>query len=168
MVLPVHRYELSVLDVLKKNHGIALDELVSKAGIGKDEVMWALENLKEKGFVTISYKEQDRMTINAEGKEYARNGLPAEQLLKKVEIRKIKAADLGRKGEDRAAMGKEAGACRDRPKGGTQTDGKGERDGENRSTDGRASQGALQEPKRPRSHAAMLRGICRSSPRGGS
>ena len=36
------------MDVLKENRGIALDELVSKAGIGKDEVMWALENLKEK------------------------------------------------------------------------------------------------------------------------
>ena len=109
MVLLVHRYELSVLDVLKKNHGIALDGLVSKAGIGKDEVMWALENLKEKGFVTISYEEQDRVTINEEGKEYARDGLPEEQLLKEVEIRKVKAASLGEKERIGLQWGKKLG-----------------------------------------------------------
>ncbi len=90
----MHRYESSVLDALKKSGKSSLSELVSASGIGRDEVMWALENLKEKGMVSISYEESGRISLSKEGKEYAKDGLPEELLVKNLVKGSLKAADL--------------------------------------------------------------------------
>ncbi len=109
MVLPVHKYELSVLDLLKEHRRMNLDELVSKLHLGKDKVMWALENLKEKGFITILHEERGKIRINREGIEYVRDGLPEEQLLRALENKKIYVSSLDEKGKIGFLWGKRLG-----------------------------------------------------------
>ena len=94
MVLHVHKYELLVLAVLKEHPKATLEVLTSKSGLGKDEVMWALENLKEKGFVEVAYESRNKVAISPEGKEYASGGLPEERLLKELESTEKKVSML--------------------------------------------------------------------------
>lgn len=91
---PVHKYESLVLKALSEKNGIGLDDLVSLSGIGKDEAMWALENLKSRGMVKVDYSETERVSISDEGKAYVKEGLPEEQLIKRLSEGEIAVADL--------------------------------------------------------------------------
>ena len=85
----MHKYESLVLKALSEKNGIGLDELVSLSGIGRDEVMWALENLKDKGMVKVEYSENEKIRISEEGSRYVKEGLPEEQLLKRLSEHEI-------------------------------------------------------------------------------
>ena len=97
MVPLLHRYELLVLEVLKKLRTSSLEKICAESGLGKDEAMWALQNLSDEGMVELRHSEREKITINEEGVEYAKNGLPEEQLLKELGGKQIKISDLGEK-----------------------------------------------------------------------
>ncbi len=90
----MHKYELVVLKALSKKNNVGLDELISSSGLGKDEMMWALENLKGRSMVKVEYLESDRVAITEEGQSYAKYGLPEEQLMKNLALGEMDVADL--------------------------------------------------------------------------
>ena len=47
MVPLLHKYEILVLEVLKRLHTASLERLCADSGLGKDEAMWALQNLSD-------------------------------------------------------------------------------------------------------------------------
>ncbi|MHB1830511.1 MAG: phenylalanine--tRNA ligase subunit alpha [Candidatus Micrarchaeaceae archaeon] len=97
----MHRYELSILKALKEKGGMGLEDLISLSNIGRDETMWSLENLKEKGMVRIDYEEEERAVFSDEGRVYADSGLPEELLIKRIYAGKeeIKPSELDDKGK---------------------------------------------------------------------
>jgi phenylalanyl-tRNA synthetase alpha chain len=90
----VHKYESLVLKALGEKDGIDLDELISISKMGKDEALWALENLKSKGMVNIEYGDQEIVSLSEEAKLYVKDGLPEEQLIRRLQSHEIEAADL--------------------------------------------------------------------------
>ncbi len=90
----MHRYELLVLKALKASNGIGLEELADRSGLGKDEVMWALENLKDKGMVEVEYSSKSETELSAEGKQYHKDGLPEMQLVRKASEGKMDVSRL--------------------------------------------------------------------------
>ncbi len=97
MVPLLHKYEILVLEVLKRLHTASLERLCAESGLGKDEAMWALQNLSDAGIVELRHQERERITISDEGVEYAKHGLPEEQLLKELDGKQIKVSSLGEK-----------------------------------------------------------------------
>ena len=90
----MHRYERAVLVALKGKKGMELEELAAAAHIGRDEAMWALENLKGRGFVDVSYSASENLELGDEGKEYERDGLPEVRLLEKASMGKTAVSSL--------------------------------------------------------------------------
>ena len=86
----MHKYESLVLKALSEKNNIDLDELVSLSGLGKDEAMWALENLKSNGMISVEYAEAERVILSDEAKSYIDAGLPEEQLIGKDELVELK------------------------------------------------------------------------------
>ena len=105
----MHKYELSVLGVLKESRSATLEQLVLGSKLGRDEVMWALENLREKGFVDVKYEVRDRITVSKEGMDYAEHGLPEEQLMKRMQTGHVKVSDLDDRGRIGLQWGKKLG-----------------------------------------------------------
>lgn len=90
----MHKYEAMVLKALRAKNHMGFDELVSASGLGRDEALWALESLKQSGMVDIEYGEEELIDISDEGKEYVKDGLAEEQLLRRMLKENIKAAGL--------------------------------------------------------------------------
>jgi phenylalanyl-tRNA synthetase alpha chain len=80
----LHRYEKSVLDALKEGKELDLGDLMARAGLGKDETLWALENLAANGYVSLEREESAEALLTNEGKEYAMSSLPESKLLAKL------------------------------------------------------------------------------------
>ncbi len=95
----MHRYESQVLGALRKTGSMGLAELEAASGLGKDGALWALENLKGKGMVNVKYLQKDAIALSEEGKSYARDGLPEERLVERLEKKEMKAADLSTEDE---------------------------------------------------------------------
>ncbi len=90
----MHRYERAILDVLKEKKKLGLEELEGKAGIGRDETLWALESLSAQGYVELEKEDMIEVTLTDEGKDYAMSALPESLLLAKLRERTIKAGSL--------------------------------------------------------------------------
>jgi phenylalanyl-tRNA synthetase alpha chain len=90
----MHKYESLVLKALSEKNNVGLDELLSVSGLGMDEAMWALENLKSGGMVTVEYAEKEQIEISAEAKSYVKDGLPEEQLVRHLLHYEVEVADL--------------------------------------------------------------------------
>jgi phenylalanyl-tRNA synthetase alpha chain len=88
-----------VLEALKTTRKLSLNELLEEAKIGKDEALWAIGNLSNSGLVTITMEGTDDFSLTSEGEEYAKNGLPEERLLKRLEKEKINVSTLKKKEE---------------------------------------------------------------------
>ncbi|MGI0100645.1 MAG: phenylalanine--tRNA ligase subunit alpha [Candidatus Micrarchaeaceae archaeon] len=76
----LHEYEMAILDLLKKKERAGIDLLQEKTGIGKDSVVWAVENLGNRGMVRI---EKDTITtarITDEGTKYLKK-FPEEDVI---------------------------------------------------------------------------------------
>jgi phenylalanyl-tRNA synthetase alpha chain len=99
----LHRHELAVLETLRTARKLGLDELLEEAKIGKDEALWAIGNLSNAGFVTITKEEMDEFSLTPEGEEYAKRGLPEEALVKRLEKEKIHVSTLKKK-EDQIGL----------------------------------------------------------------
>ncbi len=90
----MHKYESLVLKALSTKNNISLDELVLISELGRDEAMWALENLKSRGMVSVEYGEEEHVKISEEAKAYVKDGLPEEQLVKRLLSHEVEVADL--------------------------------------------------------------------------
>ncbi len=106
----MHRYEASVLSALKKKHSMSLEELASASGLGRDEVLWAIENLSESAYLDVKKVQAHTIALSREGQSYASAMLPEEQLLKELKIHTLKAGPLQR-ATDRAPVVHQAGFC---------------------------------------------------------
>lgn len=82
----MHRYEEVVLRELERRKGKTdLEALVKLSGLGKDNVLWALQSLKGSGAVDFRTSERERLELTEEGRSYAKDKLPEEQLLDELE-----------------------------------------------------------------------------------
>lgn len=94
----MHKHEISILSVLQKEKECSLAYLSERCSLDSGSLLWALENLKEKGFVEVEKKEEQRYTVTDEGKEYAKGKMPEEELF--AELQKsngVKIASLSGK-----------------------------------------------------------------------
>ncbi|MCL5428046.1 MAG: phenylalanine--tRNA ligase subunit alpha [Candidatus Marsarchaeota archaeon] len=90
----MHRYETAVLSALKGKHKMQLEELMASSGLGRDEVLWALENLASRSCVRVEKAQTHDAELSQEGKEYAESALPEELLLKRLGSGDLMAAGL--------------------------------------------------------------------------
>jgi len=97
----VHKYEISVLGALKGRGSESLEAVISASGVGRDEARWAIENLKAKGLVEVSYSQDEVFELTAEGKLYAKEGLPEVNLVAEVKKGEVKTVSELKNGSDR-------------------------------------------------------------------
>ena len=83
-----------MLRLLARTGSASLTELEKHAELGRDQVLWALHGLEDKGFVKLHYKEERRIILTAEGKKYAENGLPESRLLHRIGKSEVKTVSL--------------------------------------------------------------------------
>ena len=72
----MHKYEIAVLRALKKGGGLGLRGVMDAAGLGKDETLWAIQNLAAAGLVTVKKELREEAALSQEGNECADRGLP--------------------------------------------------------------------------------------------
>jgi len=90
----LHNYEVKVLRLLVRTNSTSLAGLEKHTELSRDQVLWALHGLEDKGFVKLHYKEERRIILTAEGKRYAGDGLPESRLLQRIGKSEVKTASL--------------------------------------------------------------------------
>ncbi len=90
----VHKYEERVLKILRNGGELSLEELVSKSNLGRDEVLWALENLSKRSALKVERVKKIEIETTEEGKKYAETLLPEEKLLRLLEEGEINVAEI--------------------------------------------------------------------------
>lgn len=90
----MHRHEIAVLNALRKNKRLSLKAMLDETGLGRDEAMWAVQNLEVDGLVDVHKEAKEDASLTDEGKKYANEGLPEHALLGKLgsgqmDIRKL-------------------------------------------------------------------------------
>ncbi len=96
----MHRYEKIVLEILKQSGKSDEASLCRKSGLGRDEVLWALENLGQQGLVKLDKSEVEEVSLTDEGLDYQENGLPELNLLKRLRVGTVPASGM----KDRKGM----------------------------------------------------------------
>ncbi|MDE1823771.1 MAG: phenylalanine--tRNA ligase subunit alpha [Candidatus Micrarchaeota archaeon] len=99
----MHKYEALVLKALKQSGELSFDGLMEKTGLGRSELLWALENLKQNGSVELESSEKATAKIGDEGKAYSTSGLPEEKLLEKLEKGAVRVSAL-KSGEEQIGI----------------------------------------------------------------
>ncbi len=92
----MHKYEAALLEILKAKKEIALEEAIRQLGIGKDETLWAIENLSKDSLISVKKQQEHDVKVTSEGKKYAGSMLPEEQLLTELHKRGLKPAELSK------------------------------------------------------------------------
>lgn len=95
----MHRHELAVLNALKASKKLSLQELLKETQLGKDEVMWAVQNLASSKAVEIKKERIEEVALTKEGEEYAVKGLPEQMLVKKIGAKQVEISKLSSKEE---------------------------------------------------------------------
>ncbi len=80
----MHKYEIAVLRALKKGGGLGLRGVMDAAGLGKDETLWAIQNLAAAGLVTVKKELREEAALSPEGNECADRGLPERILAERL------------------------------------------------------------------------------------
>lgn len=80
----MHEYEASVLMALRSKKEMGVDQLCSATSLGRDAVLWAIENLAKNNYVQIVRENVESYNLTDEGREYSKRGLPEQALLKRV------------------------------------------------------------------------------------
>ncbi len=93
----MHRHELSVLNALKEPKRLSLSALLDSTGLGRDEAMWAVENLAASKFVTVTKEERYEVKLSGEGEDYAKSELPEQALVKKLGLKPMEIGSLSSK-----------------------------------------------------------------------
>lgn len=78
----MHKYEIAILRALKKGDGLSLAEVMEATGLGKDEVLWALQNLAAGGLAEVRKESSEEAALSPEGNDCADKGLPEYVLAK--------------------------------------------------------------------------------------
>jgi phenylalanyl-tRNA synthetase alpha chain len=76
----LHEYEISILNLLKKQKSADLDYLESSLNLNKDSVSWAIENLSKSGMITLERESSKTPKLTEEGKRYLKQ-FPEEELV---------------------------------------------------------------------------------------
>jgi phenylalanyl-tRNA synthetase alpha chain len=90
----MHKYELAVLNALKDSKSSSLEGILKKSGIGRDETLWALENLSARKLVSIERRQSTVAELTEEGSRYLREGLPEELLLRSLKKSGVSVSEL--------------------------------------------------------------------------
>ncbi len=77
----LHEYEIEILKLLKGQKSATPSRLEEQLKLGKDSVVWALENLAKSNAVSITRKSTYGIEISKEGKSYLKQ-FPEESLVK--------------------------------------------------------------------------------------
>jgi phenylalanyl-tRNA synthetase alpha chain len=80
----LHRHELSVLTALKEKGKLSFGDLLKASGLGKDEAMWAIDNLRAQKLISVASQSEYEVKISREGEEYAKSSLPELALAKRI------------------------------------------------------------------------------------
>ncbi len=91
----MHKYELLVLELLKKHGELSFNDLEKRSELGKDKLLWAIENLSNLSLLELEYEKNKEVILSLEGTKYAKHMLPEDELLKDLQSgREMKASDL--------------------------------------------------------------------------
>ncbi len=94
----MHKYEQKVLEALAGLGTATPDVIIKFTGLGRDETLWALENLSQRGLAEIRREKVSSAELTSEGAEYANGKLPEEELMEKVSKKEMRISELkGRK-----------------------------------------------------------------------
>lgn len=85
----MHEYEIAALRTIKKAGSIDFKELLASAGIEKDKLLWAIENLKASGLVEVEKEDEMRLSLTEEGSGYLKI-MPEEELAKAAAEKRMK------------------------------------------------------------------------------
>ncbi len=88
--------EIKILPKIKKETSIK--ELQEKTGLKEIEVMRAIQWLKNKELIRIKEEEKKQITLDKNGEEYRKKGLPETRALKLLEKKGMTTAELEREG----------------------------------------------------------------------
>jgi phenylalanyl-tRNA synthetase alpha chain len=77
----LHEYETEILKLLKEEKSASLPGLESRLKLGRDSIVWALENLAKSNAVSIARKSAYGIEMSSEGKGYLKQ-FPEEALAK--------------------------------------------------------------------------------------
>ncbi len=80
----MHEYEVEILKTLKEQKRADIAYLEDHLKLGRDSVVWALENLAKSNAVNIARKSAHGIEISEEGKRYLKE-FPEESLMKALE-----------------------------------------------------------------------------------
>lgn len=95
----MHRYEVLVLEALKAEKKLTLDQLIKKTGIEKGKVLWAIENLSQASLININRISQKYPELTDEAQEYIDSKMPEEMVVEMVSRREIPVKELNGKKE---------------------------------------------------------------------
>ncbi len=79
----MHEYEISILNLLKSRKTADLDYIQKSLNIGRDSVLWALENLSQSSLIKIDRETRKIPKLTEEGKGYLEQ-FPEEGLVKSL------------------------------------------------------------------------------------
>jgi phenylalanyl-tRNA synthetase alpha chain len=80
----LHEYEIEILKILKEQKSADLAYLEDRLKLGRDSVVWALENLAKNNAVSIAKKGSHGVEFSDEGKRYLKQ-FPEESLIRTLE-----------------------------------------------------------------------------------
>ncbi|MDE1825014.1 MAG: phenylalanine--tRNA ligase subunit alpha [Candidatus Micrarchaeota archaeon] len=90
----MHRYELAVLKALQSGEMLSLEELVVRSVLGKDAVLWAIENLSGCGAIESRRESHDEAVLTEEGARYAKGSLPESDMISRAQLEPIAVQSL--------------------------------------------------------------------------
>lgn len=100
----LHKHETSILEALKKKKTLGLDALLEETGLGKDEAIWAIDNLSKKDLITVRKEEKGEAKLTKEGEEYAGKELPEQALIRTLVSGRVEIGSLKSKSEQIGLM----------------------------------------------------------------
>ncbi len=83
----MHKYELAILKSLQSGKSKTPEQLMTEVSLGKDELLWAVENLSNISLIDIEREKELTITFFPEGEVYANSLLPEDSLLEKLKAK---------------------------------------------------------------------------------
>ena len=81
----MHKYESTVLNLLKSHGKLSTEELAKLSKLGKDELLWAIESLSAQSLLVTDYTIKRNIVMSNEGAKYSKSMLPEDELLEKLQ-----------------------------------------------------------------------------------
>ncbi len=90
----MHEYEAAVIKALRSKKESSIEGLEKATGLGKDAILWAIENLSKSNLVQIVRHESEQFELTIEGMDYSQSLLPEQSLIEKIKKRELKINEL--------------------------------------------------------------------------